>query len=116
MEICGDNRFEIIRKAKEHLIKSTNIESSTEEMAVIDDFLLRCWQMGWLHRYDETNDDLIRINIEIIDNKNHNIYAKKSKLDIDNLDQLKIKSVDAIKLHLQHNCDEMIECLEKHFK
>lgn len=51
--ICGDNRFEIISKAKEALIESTNIEDSPEEMAVLDNFLFRCWQMGWLDKYDE---------------------------------------------------------------
>lgn len=51
-EICGDNRFEIIEKAKRSLIESTNIETSEDEMKVIDDFLFRCWQMGWLDKYD----------------------------------------------------------------
>jgi hypothetical protein len=51
MEICGDNRFEIIAKAKEDLIKSTNIETSSDEMKVLDNFLFRCWQMGWLDEY-----------------------------------------------------------------
>lgn len=55
--ICNDNRFEVIQKAKEDLIKSTNIESSVNEMKVLDDFLFRCWQMGWLDRYDETKSD-----------------------------------------------------------
>lgn len=52
-EICGDNRFEIINKAKEALLESTNIEDSPEEMAVLDDFLFRCWQMGWLNKYEK---------------------------------------------------------------
>lgn len=51
-EICGDNRFEIIAKAKEALIESTNIETSPKEMEVLDAFLFRCWQMGWLNKYD----------------------------------------------------------------
>lgn len=49
---CGDNQFKVIDRAKEHLLRATNIESSPEEMAVLDDFLLRCWQMGWLKKYD----------------------------------------------------------------
>ena len=52
-EVCGDNRFEIIKRAKEDLIESTNIERSAEEMKVIDNFLFRCWQMGWLKQYEE---------------------------------------------------------------
>ena len=49
--MCGDNRFEIIGKAKEHLIECTNIGTSQKEMDVIDNFLFRCWQMGWLDKY-----------------------------------------------------------------
>lgn len=53
VEVCGDNRFEIIEKAKKEIISSTNIETRPEEMAVLDSFLYRCWQMGWLERYEE---------------------------------------------------------------
>ena len=53
-EQCGDNRFEVIEKAKKHLLSSTNIESSKEEMKVLDNFLIRCWQMGWLDKYNDT--------------------------------------------------------------
>lgn len=50
--ICGDNRFEVIEEAKKHLLESTNIEMSPDEMSVIDNFLFRCWQMGWLRQYE----------------------------------------------------------------
>lgn len=53
--ICGDNRFEIISKAKEDILKSTNISSSEDEMKVLDSFLFRCWQMGWLDKYNVNN-------------------------------------------------------------
>lgn len=53
-EMCGDNRFEVIQRAKEHLIESTNIESSPDEMKVLDSFLFRAWQMEWLRKYDPT--------------------------------------------------------------
>ena len=46
--ICTDNRFEIIAAYKKKLIEGTNIESSPDEMAVIDNILFRFWQMGWL--------------------------------------------------------------------
>lgn len=55
-EVCGDNRFEIIEKAKKKLIDATNISDSPEEMKVIDNFLYRCWQMGWLKKYDTPED------------------------------------------------------------
>ena len=63
-EICGDNRFEIIEKAKMDILDSTNISSSQDEMKVLDSFLFRCWQMRWLKKYDnsqpQTNADRIR--------------------------------------------------------
>ena len=49
MDICGDNRFEIIAKAKADLLEGTNIETDEAEMAVLDNILFRCWQMGWLN-------------------------------------------------------------------
>lgn len=52
-EQCGDNRFEIIEKAKKDLFDSTNIGASKKEMKVLDDFLFRCWQMGWLKKYEQ---------------------------------------------------------------
>ena len=52
-DICGDNRFIIIERAKEDILQSTNIESSKDEMNVLDNFLFRCWQMGWLDKYDK---------------------------------------------------------------
>ena len=50
---CGDNRFEVIAKAKAHLLDATNIDTSEDEMKVLDNFLFRCWQMGWLKQYEE---------------------------------------------------------------
>lgn len=52
-ENCSDNRFEIIEKAKKELLEWTNIDTSPDEMKVLDNFLFRCWQMGWLDKYDE---------------------------------------------------------------
>ena len=50
--MAGDGRFEVIAKAKKDIMDSTNIESSADEMKVLDDFLFRCWQMGWLDKYE----------------------------------------------------------------
>ena len=55
---AGDGRFEIITKAKEDLIRSTNIETSEDEMKVLDNFLFRCWQMEWLDGYAEKQNDI----------------------------------------------------------
>ena len=54
-DICGDNRFEIIKRAKKDIIEKTNIESDEDEMRVLDRFLFRCWQMGWIDMYNEEN-------------------------------------------------------------
>lgn len=51
--ICaGDNRFETINRAKQHLLEATNIDTSPDEMKALDTFLFRCWQMGWLEKYN----------------------------------------------------------------
>lgn len=52
-ETCTDNRFEIIEKAKKHILEATNIDTSSDEMKVLNNFLFRCWQMGWLKQYEE---------------------------------------------------------------
>lgn len=52
--VCGDNRFDVIAKAKKALLESTNIETSEDEMKCLDTFLFRCWQMGWLEKYNNT--------------------------------------------------------------
>ena len=52
---CGDNRFDIIQKAKDDLLESTNIASSQDEMKVLDSVLFRAWQMGWLKKYSQEN-------------------------------------------------------------
>lgn len=51
-DLCNDNRFELIEKFKKKLIESTNIETSPEEMKVIDNILFRFWQMGWLDKLE----------------------------------------------------------------
>lgn len=55
-DMCGDNRFEIISRAKKALLEGTNIDMCPDEMAVIDDILFRCWQMGWLDKYDDRKE------------------------------------------------------------
>lgn len=57
-DCCIDNRFEVIERAKQHILESTNIESRQEECDVLDSFLYRCWQMGWLKDYDDENKQI----------------------------------------------------------
>ena len=51
--LCTDNRFELIEKYKKKMIEATNIETSTEEMKVLDNILFRFWQMGWLEKMEQ---------------------------------------------------------------
>lgn len=55
-DMCGDNRFTIIERAKKDIVENTNIQSRKDEMQVLDSFLFRCWQMGWLDKYDKNGD------------------------------------------------------------
>lgn len=57
-ESCNDNRFEIIEKAKKHILEATNISMSPDEMKVLDNILFRCWQMGWLDKYIPREDGI----------------------------------------------------------
>ena len=57
-DVCTDNRFEIIEKAKKHIIEATNISTNPNEIKVLDNFLFHCWQMGWLNKYDTKDDGI----------------------------------------------------------
>ena len=52
-DICPDDRFELLGKARGILMEKTNIEMRGDEMAVLDSILFRCWQMGWLDQLRE---------------------------------------------------------------
>lgn len=64
-DVCTDGRFDLIERFKRDLVEDTNIETSPEEMAVLDSILFRMWQMGWLdklaaspwHRVEEPPKD-----------------------------------------------------------
>ena len=61
----GDNRFRTIAKAKEHLFQATNIAEDKKELDVLDSFLLRCWQMGWLKQYEDAKEKHLKsFNLE----------------------------------------------------
>lgn len=73
-DACDDDRFDIIEQAKKSLLRNTNIKDSPEEMAVIDNILFRCWQMGWLKKYD---DDIALMFLKL-----RNMAPKSNKDDI----------------------------------
>jgi len=47
-KIHGNNRSELIRKYKQYIIDKTNISNSPDEMKVLDNILLRLWELGLL--------------------------------------------------------------------
>lgn len=49
-EQCCDDRFEIINETKQYIINATNIDTSPEEMAVLDSICFRLWQLGLTKR------------------------------------------------------------------
>jgi hypothetical protein len=52
-----DEIFGMAVHYKEDLLESTNIDTSPDEMKVLDDFLFRCWQMGWLDKYEKGGEE-----------------------------------------------------------
>lgn len=70
-EICTDNRFEIIERAKKDILDSTNIDMSPDEMKVLDNFLFRCWQMHWLDKYKSRDDGVYIQSFAVKDGKKY---------------------------------------------
>ena len=60
METCGDNRFEIIQKAKDDILETTNIGYCLDEMDALDSFLFSAWQMGWLEKYEPDHKERMK--------------------------------------------------------
>ena len=69
--VCGDNRFELIKKFKKKLFEQTNIETAKDEVAVIDSILFRLWQMGWLDKLEDYNRQ--KAEIEWLEEENRGL-------------------------------------------
>ena len=85
---CDDCMLEVIEKAKNELVSSTNIEDSPDEMAVIDTFLFRCWQMGWLGAKDKVRE----------------LRAENMRLRKENDDLRRLANINAMMMFLSRNC------------
>ena len=83
---CGDNRFKIIEKAKENLLGSTNIESRPDEMAVLDSFLFRAWQMGWLDCYEPDYKQRMKKEYWQVKNRYDKLHKMVTKHEAGTLD------------------------------
>lgn len=112
---CNDNRFELIEKAKQRLIKATNIETSPEEMKVLDNILFRFWQMGWL----ETNNENYEILKERLENKQKQLL-RDIRYDHEKLFELKEQLNYYTKEKWQLNAiirdiESYSGCIERHY-
>lgn len=114
-QVCNDNRFELIEKAKQRLIKATNIESSPEEMKVLDSILFRFWQMGWL----ENNNENYEILKERLENKQKQLL-RDIRYDYEKLFELKEQLNYYTKEKWQLNAiirdiESYSGCIERHY-
>lgn len=81
----NDNRFEMIDRAKKDLLENTNIETSPEEMKILDNILFGCYQMGWLEKYSERTESR-----EGQENKNKKDDATDYRLLLKHLKEIEI--------------------------
>ena len=114
-QVCNDNRFELIEKAKQRLIKATNIETSPEEMKVLDSILFRFWQMGWL----ENNNENYEMLKERLENKQKQLL-KDIRYDYEKLFELKEQLNYYTKEKWQLNAiirdiESYSGCIERHY-
>jgi len=116
-QVCNDNRFELIEKAKQRLIKATNIETSPEEMRVLDSMLFRFWQMGWLENNNENYETLK----ERLENKQKQLLID-IRYDYEKLFELKEQlnyytkekwQLNAIIRNMEYHCRHIDEQLVK---
>ena len=108
---CGDNRFKIIEKAKENLLGSTNIKSRPDEMDVIDSFLFRAWQMGWLGQYEPDYKERMKKEYwQLLDryNKLHQMCIKYEAETLDFSPSCSLELLQAQKKAMR----EYLDCLE----
>ena len=111
METCGDNRFEIIQKAKDHLLASTNINSSPEELAVLDSILFRAWQMGWLDKYEPDYKERMKKEYWQLKDRYNKLHTMCTKYEAGTLDFTPTCSLELLKQQ-KAAMGQYLHCLE----
>lgn len=61
MDVCGDNRFELIERCKKDFLEHTNI--TDEEKEVLDSMVFRMWQLGLLKKIRRRNVNVCAASI-----------------------------------------------------
>ena len=108
---CGDSRFEVIKKAKDHLVSSTNIESSPDEMAVLDSILFRAWQMGWLGQYEPDYKERMKKEYWQLKDRYEKLHKMCIKYEAGTLDFTPTCSLDLLKKQ-KAAMGQYLNCLE----
>ena len=108
---CGDNRFEIIQKAKEDLVKSTNIEMASDEMAVLDSLLFRAWQMRWLEKYNPDYKERMKNEYWQLKDRYNKLHTMVTKYEAGTLDFTPTCSLDLLKQQ-KAAMGQYLHCLE----
>ena len=83
---CGDNRFEIVKRAREDLLQSCNIGTSGVEMAVLDNILFRAWQMGWLDKYEPDYKERMKKEYWQLKDRYNKLHTMVTKYEAGTLD------------------------------
>lgn len=78
--------MEIIQKAKDALIQGTNIEGSSDEMKVLDSFLFRALQMGWLDKYEPDYKERMKKEYWQVKDRYNKLHKMLVKYDAGTLD------------------------------
>lgn len=97
MENCGDNRFEIIQRAKDDLKQSTNIDSRPDEMNVLDSILFRAWQMGWLDKYEPDYKERMKKEYRQLKDRYNKLHKMLVKYEAGTLDFTPSCSLELLK-------------------
>ena len=108
---CGDTRFEVIAKAKEALVNGTNISSSPEEMAVLDNILFRAWQMGWLKKYEPDYKERMKTEYWELKDRYTKLHNMCIKYEAGTLDFTPICSLELLK-EQKSAMGNYLRCLE----
>jgi hypothetical protein len=111
MTTCGDNRFEVIKRAKEDLLRSTNIEKAMDEMAVLDSVLFRAWQMGWLKQYEPDYKERMKQEYRQLKDRYDKLHRMCTKYEAGTLDFTPTCSLDLL-LEQKKHMGQYLHCLE----
>ena len=102
--MCNDDRFEIIKETKDYIIEATNIETSPEEMAVLDSICFRLWQLGLTKR----NKDKLR-SLLVEPSLIHCVQEwKDRKYNVDNSNGIYICNESNSSIHIKYNDNDKL--------